>query len=396
MSFNKPVIKSFKYRMYTSRNDKTLHNMIDIASDVWNYCVTVQQRYYRLFGKTIGRFRLGKSLVRLRSRTNLKPEWRKLYAHSLQVICQKIDLTYKMFFKTKGVSGLPKTVDAPSYTSFTLKDNDWQLRTENPQSNYRKITVRGVTYKFIYSRAIPEGASIKTVTIRRDAKRRLWISFSAVLDEKFHEPLPLDQIHPDRIAGFDFGLKTFLTVSDGRTFNSPQFFRHDLPRLSSVQIQVWSKSNNSRNQARGKRYVAHIHDRISNKRREYHYALAHQLCDLYDVLVFEDLDIESMKRVRGWGRKVSDLGFSQFMLILQWIASKRGKRVITIGRYERTTGVCSGCGHTQSLTLNDRTFECEACGLTLDRDLNASINIRRIGCESIGLKYVPLLGLDTL
>jgi putative transposase len=76
-----------------------------------------------------------------------------------------------------------------------------------------------------------------------------------------------------------------------------------------------------------------------------------------------------------WGRKVSDLGFGSFLSILEWVALKRGKQGVKIGRFEPTTGKCSVCGHRQKLELREPTFHCDACGLTLDRDWNAAINI---------------------
>ncbi len=109
-------------------------------------------------------------------------------------------------------------------------------------------------------------------------------------------------------------------------------------------------------------------------RRDFHFQLAHDLCDKYDVLVFETLNMDAMKRL--WGRKVSDLGFAQFVTIAEWVAFKRGKRVIFLDCWTPTTQTCSNCGERQKLDLKQRTFACGHCGLVLDRDHNAAINIR--------------------
>ncbi|MDX2077789.1 MAG: transposase [bacterium] len=124
-------------------------------------------------------------------------------------------------------------------------------------------------------------------------------------------------------------------------------------------------------------HINRLHIRIADKRLDYHFQLAHDLCDEYDVMVFEDLNLDAMKRL--WGRKISDLGFAQFVKVLDWVAFKRGKRIIKISRWERTTGKCSRCGHTQKLELTDRVFECEGCGSTLGRDHNAAMNILEAG-----------------
>jgi hypothetical protein len=126
--------------------------------------------------------------------------------------------------------------------------------------------------------------------------------------------------------------------------------------------------------------IARTHIRIADRRRDEQYKLAHALCDCYDLLCFEDLNLNAMKRL--WGRKVSDLAFGQCMTILKHVAHKRNKIVKQIGRFERTTGKCSACGHLQTLTLRQRAFQCQCCGLTLDRDHNAAINILHVGASA--------------
>src|SRR5258708_33482992 len=110
-------------------------------------------------------------------------------------------------------------------------------------------------------------------------------------------------------------------------------------------------------------------------RRDPHFQLAHDLCDEYGTMYFEDLNIASMKAL--WGRKVSDLGFSSFLSILEWVAFKRGKTLVKIDRFAPTTQVCSKCKRRHHLTLRDRTLSCE-CGLVIDRDHNAAINIKTV------------------
>jgi putative transposase len=131
------------------------------------------------------------------------------------------------------------------------------------------------------------------------------------------------------------------------------------------------------NKQKGKKHIARRHSRIADKRLDFHFQLAHSLFDIYDILVFEDLNIAGMKRL--WVKKVSDLGFAQFIKIVKWMALKRGKRVVLIDRWERTTQKCSGCGHGQKLDLKERVFRCESCGLQLDRDHNAARNIVEAG-----------------
>jgi putative transposase len=207
---------------------------------------------------------------------------------------------------------------------------------------------------------------------------RLWLCFSVL------EKMVIgDEISTGQSGGFDFGLKTFLSTNTGQRIASPQYFKQDLPRLRQIQRQVSKKVKGSNNRKKGKKHLARRHIRIADKRRDFHYQLAHDLCDEYDILVFENLNIAGMKGL--WGRKVSDLGFAQFIEIVKWVAFKRGKMVIRIGRWDRTTGKCSACGHEQAMGLEERIFSCQNpdCGLILDRDHNAAINILELGHQLI-------------
>jgi putative transposase len=98
------------------------------------------------------------------------------------------------------------------------------------------------------------------------------------------------------------------------------------------------------------------------------------------MLCFEDLNIEGMKRI--WGRKVSDLGFSEFMAILEAKASVLGKIIIKINRFDPSSQVCSECGHRQSMPLSERVFACRNCGVIMDRDHTAARNSKSWGINS--------------
>ena len=233
-----------------------------------------------------------------------------------------------------------------------------------------KIRLGKTIYKFVKHREI--GGTIKTVTVKRDTIGRLWLCFSVI------ESMEIPEVSTGKIGGFDFGLKTFLTDNKGKAYMSPEYFKQELDRIKGLNRSLSHKRKGSRNRAKTKYLLARTHIRIDDKRKDFHYQLAHDLCDKFDVLVFEDLNIDGMKRL--WGRKVSDLGFSQFIEIVQWVATKRGKQVIFIDRFEASTQICSHCGNKQKLTLADRTYSCP-CGLILDRDHNAAINIQRIGAS---------------
>jgi putative transposase len=185
-------------------------------------------------------------------------------------------------------------------------------------------------------------------------------------------------------VGFDFGLKTFLTASDGTTYASPEFLKQSLADLRRASRHLSGKQRYSKNWYKAKKQVARIHQRVVNQRRDWFFKLAHELTDRYDWLFFEDLAMKGMQAL--WGRKVSDLARSEFMHIIQWVALPKEKHVHTIDRFYPSSKTCSACGsaHT-ALSLSDRHWTCQTCGSHHDRDLNASVNICTEGIRCCGV-----------
>jgi putative transposase len=314
--------------------------------------------------------------------------WMDLHSQACQNVCKRIDDAYQRFFNGLA-KGRPKFRKAKKYRSFTFPQSGYKLvrYNQNPlraNGKYRRARgtheIDGVQYAFVQHR--PMSGEIKTLTIKRDQVGRLWLVFSVV-----EQMVIKDGASTGQSGSFDFGLKTFLTDDEGRTYTSPQFFAQGIRKTRQLNRDLSRKVEGSKRYKRARRRLAKHSDDVANKRRDHHFKLAHRLCDEYDVVYFEDLNLAGMKAL--WGRKVSDLGFGQFMNILEWVAFKRGKHVIQIGRFEPTTQVCSNCGQRHHLTLRDRVLKCE-CGLVIDRDLlvslpnhNAAINIKTVGASTV-------------
>ena len=174
-------------------------------------------------------------------------------------------------------------------------------------------------------------------------------------------------------------MRTFLVNDEGRAYVSPQFYSQGRKQTRKLSQQLARKVEGSKRRKRARRELAKHQARIAHQRRDHHFKLAHQLCEEYDILYFEDLNLAGMKA--RWGRKVSDLSFASFLTTLEWVAFKRGKQVIRIDRFTPTSKVCSACGRKHSLTLRDRVLNCE-CGLRIDRDHNAAKNIKTAGASA--------------
>jgi putative transposase len=363
MGNSSEVRRTYKYRLYRcDKKDRKLRHKIFVASTIWNHFIALQRRYYRLTKKYISLEAMNKHVLKLR-RGKRFALWQGLYSQCCQEVCRRVDDAYQRFFKGLA-KGRPRFKKAKKYPSFTF-----------PQSGYKvegdTVQIDGTKYRFVKHRAI--GKQIKQLTVKRDSVGRLWLVFSVV------EQIGIPETRTGQSGGFDFSLRDFLVDNQNRRYASPQCYKQGLHKTKQLSKALSHKVEGSKGYAQARRALAKHQADMANQRRDHHFKLAHQICDDLDVLCFEDLNLAGMKAM--WGRKVSDLGFARFLSILEWVAFKRGKTLIKIDRFTPTTKVCSACGHRHNLTLRDRTLQC-ACGLTIDRDHNAAINIQRAGASA--------------
>jgi putative transposase len=184
-------------------------------------------------------------------------------------------------------------------------------------------------------------------------------------------------------AGFDFGLTTYLTGSDGSERHAPQPFKQALNRLAQANRALSRKCQGSKNRRKAKDHLSRVHRRVASVRQAFHWELAHALCAQYDTIRLETLNLQGMKAL--WGRKVSDLGFGTFVAILHHVASTTGAVVQHIDPWFPSTKRCHVCGHiNDSITLRDRVWTCPACGTVHRRDGNVASNINEAGASASG------------
>ena len=310
-----------------------------------------------------------KHIAKLRKRIKY---WQQVGSQAVQDICQRIDKAYKLFFKQfKKGTNPPSFKKTRKYKSFTLKQAGYKFLSGN------KICIGNKVYKFSKSREIL--GKVKTLTVKRNNRSELFILVvTDYVDESF---APVT----GKIAGWDFGLKTFLTGSDRTSIASPLFFNQSRNRLKAASRKLSAKKKGSNNWYKAKNNLNRVYEDVSNKRKDWFWKLAHKLTNEYDVLIFEDLNLDGMKRL--WGRKVSDLSFASFLEILQTVATNKGKLIHFVDRFYPSSKTCSHCGYiNKQLDLKDRTWDCLSCNTKgISRDLNAAINLQREGASSLKL-----------
>jgi len=178
-------------------------------------------------------------------------------------------------------------------------------------------------------------------------------------------------------VGIDFGLKTFLALSDENQIESPLCHLKNLKEQKMLAKKLSSKVKGSRNRKKAKSKLAKLHIKTANQRKDYFHKLTNKLAWDYDVVYIEDLNLKAMQKL--WGRKISDLAYAEFINLLEYKT-----KVVKIDRFFPSSKTCSFCGNVkEKLDLSERTYHCSLCKENIDRDLNASINILRVGTSTL-------------
>jgi putative transposase len=365
-------MKTLKFKLYSHKRNKYLKRTINAAGVIYNHCIALHKRYYRMWGKHLHCAKLQSHIAKLRKRN---PFWQLVGSQAVQDICQRIEKAYQLFFKhhQKGVRP-PGFKKVKKYKSFTLKQAGYKFLGGN------RIKIGNRIYQYWNSREI--AGKVKTLTIKRTPLGELFLV--VVVDSGNELGIKSE---PSSIAGFDFGLKTFLTCSDGSTIESPQFLKQSLNAIKKASQQHSRKQTGSNNREQARKHLVRKYEEVTNRRTDWFWKLAHNLTDRFDVLCFETLNLKGMQRL--WGRKISDLAFGEFLQILEWVATKKGKQIIFINPWYPSSKTCSHCGHIlSSLDLSVREWRCPSCQSVNGRDENAARNICAVGASTAKLGNV--------
>ena len=359
---------TYKYKLYNDKKNRHLDTAIDIAAEIWNHCIALHRRYYRMYGKFLSANRLKVYLAKLKKREKYA-HWKQLGSQAIQDIPERINRSYEAFFDhvkagKYGRKSPPKFCKRNKYSSFTLKQAGYKFHEDN------RVTIMGRIYKYVKHR--PLEGTVKTVTVKRTKAGEFYLCVSVIQEVSEIQP------RTGNAVGLDLGLKRFLTMDNGKTVESPQWYLNSLNEIRKEHRKLSRCKKGSNNRRRALLHLEKTYERISNRRKDWFYKLAHELTEQYSIICIEDLNLDGMKRL--WGRKVSDLGYAEFVSILEWIAKKTGCTVVKVDRWLPSSKACHICGMLNSeLSLKDRTWVCDGCGAVLDRDVNAAINIREAG-----------------
>jgi putative transposase len=373
------VLKTFKYRLYPNKEQRRLlEQQLEECRWLYNRLLEERQRAWEDRQESVRYYDQAKSLPVLKAE---RPTLVRVQSQVLQNVAVRIDLAFKAFFrrwKAGETPGYPHFRGQGSYASLTFPQVPVGCHLDAEAKRLRVMNVGLV--KVILHRPL-EGTP-KTATISRSSTGKWYVCCSCECAEP--SPLPPTGQH----VGIDVGLTTFAMLSTGQEVANPRFFRHEEQALARVQRAHSKLTKGTPQRATHRRVVARVLERTRWRRSDFTHQHSRRIVNQFDLIVVEDLSVNRMTHHHCLAKSIHDAAWSQFAALLAYKAAWAGRQSVAVNP-AYTSQDCSRCGHRQTLSLSDRTYTCPCCGLVLDRDLNASLKILRLGQQSLASAEKP-------
>jgi putative transposase len=351
----------YKYRLYPSNKQKVrIINSLKTCKIVYNELLALSIDAYK-FGKV--------SLNKFDYNNFLKGKY-SVHSQVVQNVSDRVYKAFSNFFrKVKD-----KSCKEKGFPRFKSKVNSITF----PQSGFKFLSDKRLKLSKIGSipiilHRVPKG-KIKTLTIKQN-KAGQWFAVFAC-------ELPDIQIkHPSaEKVGIDVGIESFATFSNGETITNPKYIIKFGKRMKFLQRRLSRKVKDSANRRKARLKVARLHNKIVNQRSDFLHKLSNRLTKLYSFIVIEDLNIKGMVKNNYLARYIYDVSWGIFIRNLEYKAVTSGSRFVKVNP-RNTSKTCNKCGTIMKMPLSKREFLCSTCGLSCHRDLNASINILKVGTD---------------
>lgn len=357
--------KAFKYRIYPNKSQKELlSKTFGCVRVIWNANVESFNSYDKDNNPNL----------KIINKTDLivdKPWLNEVSAAALQQKVRDFNETVKQFFsKTRR-----KKIHRPC---FKKKSGNQSYRLPNQKFSIKedKIRLEKIGWiKMVVDRNIPNDSKILSCTISMNCCGQYFVS---ILVDVTIRP----KKKTGKSIGIDLGLKSFATLSDGTIIDDIKFFREKQSEIAKFQKHLSRKVKGSNRYGKNKLRIARLHNEVANRRNYFLHNITTYLVDNYDIICIEDLNVSGMLSNHKLAKAISDTSFHQFRSMLEYKCRWYGKELSIIDRFYPSSKTCSNCGwKKEDLTLSDRIFKCKKCGIEIDRDLNAALNIERVGVD---------------
>jgi len=357
-------LRTFKYRLYpTPAQELNLFRVLTCARNLYNMALAERKYAYQVEGRSVKLADLEQLAKRYRA---MFPYAMQMFSQTAQSVVKQVDTAFQAFFrrvKAGQTPGYPRFKNAMSFNSFEFKQYG-----SGAKINGRRLKLYGIGRLAIRWHRPVEG-TIKTTRIMH--KAGCWyVTFACELPE----PAPLPETK--RVVGIDVGISALLTTSDGEKVANPKYYRAGQAKLRILQRKLARAKRGSKNRRKIVRAVQRQQENVANQRKDYLHKLSTQLVQTYDGIALENLRVNNMVRNHHLSKSILDSGWTILKDMLTYKAESAGRQIFFVDP-AYTSKKCSNCGSLfEGMTLATRWVKCN-CGLSLDRDHNAAINILR-------------------
>jgi putative transposase len=362
MSESNTSVRVFKYRLYPSKaQERNLFRVLNSARHLYNMALAERRYAWEIEQRHVNRKDLNTLAKNYRA---TMPHAKQMFSQTVQSVIQQLDLAFTAFFrrvKAGQTPGYPRFKTTTRFNSLLFKQYGFGAKIDG-----RRLKLYGIGRVAVRWHRPLEGR-IKTVRILYKAGQ--WFAL-------FTCQMPKPPLLPKtgRAIGIDVGLSALITTSNGEKVAHPQFYRMAQKRLRVLQRSVVRKTKGGRNRREALLKVQRQHGHIANQRWDVMHKLTFTLVQTYDAIGMEKLKIKNMVRNKHLGKSILDAGWGLFKQLLTSKAESAGREVMFVNP-AHTSRTCSNCGTPfVKFNLSVRWVECP-CGLSLDRDHNAAINI---------------------
>ena len=381
------MIKSYKYRLYpTKKQTETLEWTLRHCCELYNAALQERKEAWKYAKKSVSYYDQSAQLPEIKE---IRNEYKLIGAHVLQNVLKRVDFAFQTFFlrvKAGEKAGYPRYRSSTRYDSFCYPDKaGWKLDED-------RLALTNIGHIKIKLHREIEG-KIKTLTIKREGTH--WYAVFACEVEVEKLPVSYEDV------GIDLGITHFAALSDGTFIDNPRHYRRAEKKLARLQQALSRKKRGSHRRKKAVQAVAKAHRKIRNQRKDFQHKTSRQLVNRYQVIVFEDLQAANMSKApkpkqdengkylpngasakAGLNKSIRDAGWAMFAEMVNVKAASAGRTVIFVNPY-KTSQYCSGCGVEVKKDLSVRIHNCPDCGLKIDRDTNAAINILALGKKTL-------------
>lgn len=363
MADSSTSLKTFKYRLYPTRSqERCLFNALECARNWYNMALAERKYAWQLEGRSVTKYDQIKQVKHYKATF---PQSKTVHTHVLHVATGDVDKAFQAFFrrlKAGQKSGYPRFKGRQRFSSFGFAEYGNGYKVDG-----RRLKLFGIGRVAVRWHRPMEGTP-KTCRIIHRAGH--WYA-AIVCEVTAVAPLP----KTNRVVGIDVGISSLITTSDGEHVDNPQFYRAAQAKLRVLQRSLSRKQRGGKNRWKALRHVQRQQEHVANQRRDFAHKLSTALIRGYDLIALEDLNVRSMARNKHLSKSILDSGWGLFREMMSVKAASAGRIVILVNP-AYTSATCSGCGAAfENFSLATRWVTCGACGLSLDRDHNAAINI---------------------